>query len=552
MDDNYRSPELRAKEVAAAALLGVALALLMHWSFLPHLTTHMLQELRDPTLQAWQIAWDGYALVNQPLWFYDANIYYPLPRSLAFSDALIGYAPAGLIGSGPEAAILRYNVMFLFSYAFAFFGASLLARELGANRIASVLAGAAFAFAPFRLLHMRHLHVLSSGGIPLSLFLLVRGYRRKSPRLILAGWAVAAWQVSLGFTLGLPLFYLLAVLGALALVMWARGRGFDLARPSLVASAIGITVFLAWSASQAMPYMKVLEDHPESHRAVEHVAFFSPPPLGLVTAPSENYVWGRVTEGFRSKMSWAQEQALHPGLAVVSLALVGLAVPVFRKRLRIGLLAGVLLTWILCLGFGFAEGRFGYRWVYEYLPGWQGIRTPGRIFTLTSLGLALLAGGGATWLLEKVNRRGSWKTAIGGLLIGIVLLEGAGTQERYEVPLPPPFVAEAGGPQFHPPSDDQHDSEYMLWSTDGFPEIVNGVSGFNPTLQSELRSYALHFPDEASVNALRAIGVRTVLLHRDRAAGTDWELIYERSLAGWPGITTTEVGDVVVFEIGDP
>ena len=54
-----------------------------------------------------------------------------------------------------------------------------------------------------------HLHVISSGGIPLALFLLLRGYRRGSRGLVLAGWLVSAWQISLGFTLGLQFAYLL-------------------------------------------------------------------------------------------------------------------------------------------------------------------------------------------------------------------------------------------------------------------------------------------------------------------------------------------------------
>ena len=59
--------------------------------------------------------------------------------------------------------------------------------------------------------------MLSSGGIALALFLLVRGYRRASGRLVLAGWLVAAWQLSLGFSLGLELAYLLLALALVAL-----------------------------------------------------------------------------------------------------------------------------------------------------------------------------------------------------------------------------------------------------------------------------------------------------------------------------------------------
>ncbi len=78
-----------------------------------------------------------------------------------------------------------------------------------------------------------HLHVISSGGIALALFLLLRGYRRCSRGLVLAGWLVSAWQVSLGFTLGLQYCYLLLVLGAaraVLLVAWSPDARGCLAR----------------------------------------------------------------------------------------------------------------------------------------------------------------------------------------------------------------------------------------------------------------------------------------------------------------------------------
>src|SRR5262249_55931520 len=86
-------------------------------------------------------------------------------------------------------------------------------------------AGAAFAYAPYRVTEAGHLHVISSGGIPLALFLLLRGYRRSSRGLVLAGWLVSAWQVSLGFTPGLQYCYLLAGVASLAVAHWWLARG---------------------------------------------------------------------------------------------------------------------------------------------------------------------------------------------------------------------------------------------------------------------------------------------------------------------------------------
>src|SRR3954470_23128537 len=175
------------RELAVAALVAAGLALLMHWPLPLHIGSDVPRDLGDPLPQAWQIAWGGHALLHQPLDWFQANIFWPLHNSLAFSDALVGYAPFGVFGSGPHAAVIRYDLLFLFAYALAFFGAYLLARELGARRGGAFVAGAAFAYAPWRLEQDGHLHVLSSGAIPLSLALLVRGYRRGSGRPVVAG-----------------------------------------------------------------------------------------------------------------------------------------------------------------------------------------------------------------------------------------------------------------------------------------------------------------------------------------------------------------------------
>ena len=123
----------------------------MHWPLPLHLGEVIAQDLGDPLVQAWQIAWDGHALKTQPLSLFQANTFWPMRDSLAVSDALVGYAPAGLVGEGVHAAVARYDLLFLVAYALCFAGAYLLARELGAGRAGAFVAGAAFAYAPWRL-----------------------------------------------------------------------------------------------------------------------------------------------------------------------------------------------------------------------------------------------------------------------------------------------------------------------------------------------------------------------------------------------------------------
>ena len=230
-----RMPEagerVTARELVVLVAGACLLAVVMHWPLVLHLGDNIPKDLGDPLPQSWQVAWDGHALAHQPLDFFQSNQFWPLEDTLAFSDALVGYAPAGLLGSGAEAAVFRYDLLFLFAYALAFAGAYLLARELGLGRGGAAVAGAAFAFAPFRLEQDGHMQVISSGGIPLAFALGLRGYRLRRPAWVVAGWAVAAWQLSVGFTLGLPLAYLLATIWVIAAVVWLRARDAAAPRP---------------------------------------------------------------------------------------------------------------------------------------------------------------------------------------------------------------------------------------------------------------------------------------------------------------------------------
>src|SRR5262245_39528261 len=217
--------ELTRRAGLLPAIGGLLLSVVMTWPLLLHLSTDISRDIGDPLAEVWQVAWGGHALLHQPLHFFDANRFWPIKESLAFGDALIGYAPAGIIGSGVKAAIVRYNLLFIFAYGLAFFGAYLLARELGLGRPAAVIAGAAFAYAPFRLEQDGHMQVISSGGIPLTFAFAVRGLRLNRPWWLFAAWVVAWWQVSMGFVLGLPFAYLIALLLVIgAFISLRRGR----------------------------------------------------------------------------------------------------------------------------------------------------------------------------------------------------------------------------------------------------------------------------------------------------------------------------------------
>jgi hypothetical protein len=561
------SPTLAGRELLLLALGACLLAAIMTWPLVLHLDRDIAQDLGDPIRTAWQVAWEGHALSTQPLAFFQSNAFWPLPDSLAFSDSLLGYTPVGLLGEGAVAALVRYNLLFLFAQALAFAGAYLLARELGAGRAGAAVAGAAFAYAPFRLAMNGHLHVISSGGIPLSLFLMLRGYRGGRAGLALAGWLAVAWQLSLGFTLGLQLVYLVAALAVAALVVWwRRGRPAP-ARSLLAASAAGMVAVLLVGVVQARPYLRVADAYANAQRSADQVRTYSPPLHGFLSAPPESIVWGKVTAPVRATLRSPREASLFPGAAILALAAIGAlaAGSAHPRRSRIGLAAGTAVAAVLSLGFGLAGGWLGYRWLYELAPGWDAIRTPGRLTTLTSLGLALLAAGGAQALVRAGARRvgAAVPTALGVALVALVLLDGAGRISHPTVPPVPAALMAQPGPQVHAPTDNTYDRLHMFWSTEGFPRIVNGTSTFSPRPLLRMRRAMGRFPDRRSLSLLRSLGVRTVVVHpgldrvafppsgREAVRGRSAAAIAARPLDGL-AVRRERVGAALVYRLQPP
>lgn len=547
--------ELTWREALAAAGLGAALAVVMTWPLVLHLGSDIGKDLGDPLLQTWQVAWIGHAVLHAPLDLWQANTFWPYRDTLAFSDALVGYAPVGVLSQvDPHAAVLGYNLLFLFAYALAFVAAYLLARELGVGPLGATAAGAAFAYAPWKLTQNGHLHVLSNGGIPLALFLLVRGYRRRSAATVLAGWLVAAWQMTLGFTLGLQLFYLLLVLAVGVLVVALVRRVPRPDRGLVAATLTGALIFLVATGLMARPYLRVLDAHPEARRTVPYVQSFSPQLRSFLAAPEESWLWGDATLRARAPLSAPDEMSLFPGFAISLLALAGLLGTVLPFRLRVGVAVATALCALLSLGVRDVDGPRRYltpfRFLFDFVPGWDGVRTPGRINTLTSLGLALLAGAGVCVVVRFVEgRRGvGVARAAAGVLVALVLVEGLGPLAHPRVPPPPEAVRVEAAPQLSLPAGFADDLRYSYFSTAGFPATVNGAGGFDPNGYDALRKEVASFPDARSVKTLRRLGVKTVLLYPGAAVGTAWQGAASKPIAGL-GIARADSAGVVVFRL---
>jgi hypothetical protein len=330
-----------------------------------------------------------------------------------------------------------------------------------------------------------------------------------------------------------------------------------------VATVAGALVFVGTGIALSRPYVHVADAHPNARRSPEDVEAFAAPPWAYLAAPDESLVWGEATEPLRDALSNVPEETLFPGLAILVLAIAGLGSSVFPRWLRAALGVAVMVIAVLAMGFrgpGVAGYLWPYRWIYELLPGWQAIRVPGRLDTFTGLGLALLAGAGIERLMAWARGRDAraWRgaAAIAAAAVAVILIEGRGlpfdpldTQAQPTVPPTPPSVASVPAPQLHLPAERASDNRrYVLWSTDDFPRIVNGRSSLNPSFTARLIRRQEAFPDRVTVRRLARLGVRSVVLHTNRADGTPWEGAARKPVANLP-LTRQRRGHLLIYVI---
>jgi hypothetical protein len=555
-------------EWTLAVLGGLLLAVTLTWPTLRHPASTIPGDIGDPTVQAWQIAWGGHALLTDPLGLWNSNTFYPERYTYVYTDTLLGYAPAGFIGSGLEAAIVRYNIMYVLLYALAFIGAYALVRQLGAGRLGAAVAGVAWAFSPWRLAHGGHMNILSTGGIALSLAMLARGHgwsltggyqpERRRPRWVVAGWLTAAWQVSLGFAIGLPFVYFLLGAGLVAAATygwswWRRKARPPFGRRLLVADLVGGSIFGLLTITMALAYLKVIELNPGGKRGLEWTIMFSPPVKAFFTAPGESWFWGERHAAAREQLTWPPEMALLPGVVLLVLASAGLFFSVFRVRHRIMLAVGAIGTALLALGATLGgDGDPGYLTLSKHLPGWDALRTPGRLMIWISLLLAVLAAGAISAAVRTADTiKGAGRVvARVALVVPLLLVLGEGVNKTAHpaVPRPPAAFAQAREPLLVLPATGVVELHYMMWTVDGWPRIANGLAGFEPATQARTRAATVTFPDASSIAYLREIGVKDVLVLPGALTGTPWDGVPSRPIDGL-GISREDIDGAVLYRL---
>ena len=501
-----------------AALVAMFLAVLHTWPLATAPATLSRNDNGDAMLNEWIIAWVQHQLPRHPLQLFQANIFYPAPDTLAFSEPLIVPAilgwPVRLAGGSP---VLVSNVLLLLGLALTMLGMYALVHEWTRDEAAALVAGAAFAFNTHMLMRLAHLQAMHAYGLPLALLAADRLLTRNG-RIRDALW-LAFWTTSMAYTSGYFAVFACFVIAVAAIVR--APEWIPNARRVLPRCAIAAVLTLLAVVPLSLPYRRVAD---EQHmvRSLENVSEYS------ATLPVYFASAGRVHRWLWS--SGDHQDAFFPGATVFALGVCALLFVRRESGAHVAILGGIAVVGVV-MSLGTHTPVYG--WIYGVFPPLTGIRAAARFGILFLLALAGLAGLGLAQLRRRVRPRMAMLLGAAALVLVTVealdaplhLREFRGIPHLYQLLAQEPGRVVLVEQPFYPPQAVFQNAEYVLNSTSHWRPLMNGYSGYTPDSYREFARTFWFFPRPHSIDAMQNAGVTHVMVHPERFESMAAEII---------------------------
>lgn len=232
---NYFKHKVRESRADLLVLAFFVIISGLYWWPIPiYFRTHQIEwPPIDPLFNQWILAWDAHAIFHYPWRFFEANMFYPFPHTLAWGDHLFSLAIlatpliplVGIVGA--------YNVILLASTALSGFFVYLLAMHLFKNRPAAVLGGVMWSLAHYRYIESGHIQILNTQWIPL-VFLFAEKIRTEYKKSHLF-WFIFVTFLMLATNFYLALFTILSFIVYILMLLLVR----LLSAPALLRLLIG-------------------------------------------------------------------------------------------------------------------------------------------------------------------------------------------------------------------------------------------------------------------------------------------------------------------------
>ena len=574
------------RATAAALLLFVVLSLVLTYPLALHMAD-TVEDRQDALLNVWITAWDGHQLLSDPLDLFDANIFHSYPRTLAYSELLLGNGLLALpVTATTGNPVLGYNMALLLSFVLSGFGTYLLVLALTRSPGAGLVAGTIFSFSAYRMTNLAQAQLLTTQWMPFALLALLQLMRRPRARHVATFVLFFCLQALSSFYYAILLAMAAAGLVVWRFVVWIWLRARDgagdvihlrrVAFYLLVAAVLCVLIILPF----ALPYFQVQRDLGFERSLADNEPFSASLRQYLMVPPG-SAIHGRWLPSDDTPVAGGYAvDALFPGLVALALSVWGLVRGRGRTRWFFLLLA--LASAVLSFGprlylapdqpAGLEIG-LPYAWLYAAVPGFKALRAPVRFDALVMLSLAVLAGYGVAAAsgarkarAKEESRQSPVLAGIGalllvGLVVALVVLESLVWPAAQAEPVPvggdvPPvyhWLADQGAdpvlelPMAFTPGGPQLDYQYLSayhWHT-----TPDGYSGFIPPKHGQIVYEMERFPSERAVSLLQALGVRRVVIHTERFPAPHWQEMQEAITGSTELVLVETFGADRVYEV---
>jgi hypothetical protein len=459
----------------------------------------------DTTLNTWAVSWIARALTSDPLHVFDAPIFHPEARTLAYSEPLIvpGALAIPLRAAGLDATSI-YNLLVILGLALSAAAMWRLVAAWTHDEAAGALAGLAYAFNAHLLTRFGHLQALHAECLPIVLYALDRVATRA--------------RVRDGVTLGLGL----ALVGLTSIYQLAFAAGATVAgllvrvsewrqRPqrTLVVSGLGIGLGVVLLAPMLLQYLTVSRQFGLARTVAETADFAATWRDYLATGGRLHYAWW-------SARFFPETAVLFPGVTVTLLAALGLAAPPAQQG-RVRMMTAIGVTGVLM---SLGPVVPGYTWLFEHVPLLQATRATSRWGVLALTAAAVLAAYGLSRLREWTS--GTTRTLLTAAALLLVTTEALRAPMAFRPTPAVPAIytrlaAIPGAVLLEYPTYEgaaaSRNAPYLLAQTVHLKPIVAGYSGtFTPDYTARLADLAT-FPAERARLRIHAMGVTHIVLH---------------------------------------
>lgn len=541
----------------------------------------------DTTRQLGEIA---HNLLNDPFHIYNSPGLYPLNNDLALNELLIVQgiviAPVIWMTGNP---ILAWNILTFLSFFLSGVAAWLLVRRFTASTLAGFAAGITYAFSPWHYGQYGHLGIVAIPYMVFGLYFLVLflDHSATSPHLLtlrnllllsLFAFFTAFQALAAGYygyyeaiLYGLYLVYYLLKNARIAAwlsslvrkltdkpkVDWRRLAG----QLALLGAAGVIVLFVIY------PFIRPYSDFKTQfgfNRALEEVEYWSAGLLSVFRTVITSFWYEPVQKGIFG-LETSVEREMYPGIVAVTLSLLLIVFAIRRRNTPTSdqtlpnnqptaqpfpmpfvlLVVGVGLI----LSFGptlhvdsYAIGSTGiplpYRWLYQYVPGFDALRVPHRFDLFVMLGLGALAGYAisrlARWAWPQVASLSFSARALAPLLaLSLLMLDffapgkhlvdvplGAGSPPLYRwlgsadsLPVVPAGALVLELPVGLDTSPVNTSPQYLLYNLPAGRPMLNGSPNIIPAGYERLFSEMRRFPTPGTLDIIEGLGVDFIIVH---------------------------------------